>query len=72
MKRQQVNDGDWHCWLIRGVSTGNRIEEEDKPGKALKVKVKTKKKEEKMEKNKRKLMMKAICAAALFIDTMIN
>lgn len=47
MKRQQLNDGEWHCWLIRGVSARNRREEEDKPEKALKVKVKTKKKEEK-------------------------
>lgn len=47
MKRQQLKDGEWHCWLIRGVSARNRREEEDKPEKALKVKVKTKKKEEK-------------------------
>lgn len=72
MKRQQLNDGDWHCWLIRGIFARNRTEEEDKPEKALKVKVKMKKKEEKVEENKRKLKMKAICEAALFIDSRIN
>lgn len=45
LKRQELNDGDWHCWLIRGVSERNRREEQDKPAKALKVKVKMMKKE---------------------------
>lgn len=51
LKRQELNDGDWHCWLIRGVSARNRREEQDKPAKALKVKVKMKK-EGKIEENK--------------------
>lgn len=50
LKRQQLNDGGWHCWLFRGVSARNRREGKDKLAKVLKVKVKTKKKEEKLEK----------------------
>ncbi|KAJ7403930.1 hypothetical protein WISP_148471 [Willisornis vidua] len=38
-EKEQLKDGDWHCWLITVLTVRNKIEEENKPAEALKAKL---------------------------------